>query len=65
MIPLAECMSFVDEVTTDSAIGNKYGDIYETQLQMAKDSKLNKTPVPPYFETWMKPTMTMRKPPKI
>lgn len=26
-----------------SAIGNSYGDIYETQLEWAKDSRLNKT----------------------
>ena len=26
-----------------SAVGNSYGDIYETHLEWAKDSRLNKT----------------------
>ena len=64
MIPLVESMSLLDTLT-DSVIGNKYGDIYEAQLEAAKKSKLNKTPVPPYFETLMKPTMNLRKPPKL
>ena len=45
-----------------STIGNSHGDIYETQLQVAKNSRLNKTEVPPYYEKYMKPTMNMRKP---
>ena len=64
MIPLVETMSFLDKVN-DSAIGNKFGDIYERQLDLTKKSNLNKTPVPPYFETLMKPTMRLRTPPKL
>jgi len=45
-----------------STIGNEYGDIYETQLRVAKNSKLNKNEVPPYYEKYMKPTMAMRRP---
>ena len=45
-----------------STIGNAYGDIYEQQLEVAKASRLNKTEVPRYYETVLKPTMTMRKP---
>lgn len=44
-----------------STIGNEYGDIYEQQLEVAKGSRLNKTEVPSYYETLIKPTMTMRK----
>ena len=45
-----------------STIGNDHGDIYETQLEVAKNSRLNKTKVPPYYEKYMKPTMTMGNP---
>jgi len=41
-----------------SAIGNSYGDIYETQLAWAMDSNLNKLDnngVPVYFEQLIKP----------
>jgi len=48
-----------------STIGNTHGDIVETQLEVAKNSRLNKHEVPPYYEKWMKPTMTMRTPPKL
>lgn len=39
-----------------STIGNKYGDIYETQLEVAKNSALNNggNP-PPYYKTLMQP----------
>lgn len=43
-----------------STIGNDHGDIYEKQLEVAKNSRLNKDEVPPYYEKYMKPTMTMR-----
>jgi acyl-CoA oxidase len=33
----------VDDHIIQSAIGNSYGDIYETHLRWAKDSKLNHT----------------------
>lgn len=56
MIPLIEATGFPDELLC-SAIGNSYGDIYETQLQWAKDSKYNKEEVPAMFETHIKPFM--------
>ena len=40
-----------------STIGNKYGDIYEAQLEVAKNSRLNTGSPPPYFEKLMKPIM--------
>jgi hypothetical protein len=33
----------VSDMILQSAIGNSYGDIYETHLEWAKDSRLNKT----------------------
>jgi len=38
-----------------STIGNRYGDIYEKQLEVAKASRLNTGSPPPYFEKLMKP----------
>ena len=60
MIPLAETFPNLDQIY--STIGNKWGDIYEAQLDFAKNSKLNKNLVPSYYETLMKPVMTLRKP---
>ena len=60
MIPLAEGWPQLDTVYT--VIGNKWGDIYEAQLDFAKNSRLNKNKVPRYYETLMKPVMTLRKP---
>ena len=42
MIPLVEMNNFSDNYLM-SAIGNSYGDIYETHLEWAKDSRMNKT----------------------
>ena len=39
-IPLVELMYIPDEVLC-SAIGNSYGDIYETQFEWAKNSRIN------------------------
>lgn len=50
------------EAAMASTIGNKYGDIYEKQLEQAKASPLNKHVVPPYYNELMKPTMGMRAP---
>lgn len=41
-ISIVESLNITDEVL-QSAIGNSYGDIYETHLEWAKDSRLNKT----------------------
>jgi len=38
-----------------STIGNKYGDIYETQLEVAKNSRLNTGKAPAFYEKLMKP----------
>jgi hypothetical protein len=42
-----------------SSIGNKFGDIYEAQLESAMSSRLNKDPVPKYYQKYMKPVMNM------
>ena len=42
IINLIELSGFTDSVLT-SAIGNSYGDIYETHFEWAKNSRLNKT----------------------
>ena len=60
MLGLVEWMSVGD--TQPSVIGNKYGDIYEAQLEAAMNSRLNQQPVPAFYEKYMKPTMTMHKP---
>ena len=39
---IAEALDIKDE-PLQSAIGNSYGDIYETHLEWAKNSRLNKT----------------------
>jgi hypothetical protein len=59
MVPLTE--AFTIDAQDFNVIGNKYGDIYELQLETAKASRLNRTAVPPYYEKFMKPTMTMHK----
>lgn len=41
MIPLVEVWGITDTQLM-SSIGNSYGDIYETQLEWAKNSRLNK-----------------------
>lgn len=56
MIPLAEYKMPMDNWYTDiSSIGNQYGDIYETQLNYAVNSRLNKTHSPDYFESLVMP----------
>ena len=41
IIPLIETFNLPDEFL-QSAIGNSYGDIYETHFEWAKDSRMNK-----------------------
>jgi hypothetical protein len=58
MIPLVELKT--DELmdfSYMSAIGNKYGDIYERQLELAMNSRLNKKTKPDYWDTLVKPIM--------
>lgn len=40
-----------------SAIGNKYGDIYERQLELAMNSRLNRRPKPEYWDSLVKPLL--------
>lgn len=56
MIPTVEAFKAHDGILV-SAIGNSYGDIYETQLEWAKNSRLNKRKIPPYFEEYIKPIL--------
>jgi hypothetical protein len=60
MLGLVEWFSIGD--VFPSVIGNKYGDIYEAQLEFSQNSRLNEHQVPPFYEKYMKPTMTMYKP---
>lgn len=58
MIPLVELNT--DEIldhSSTSAIGNKWGDIYEAQLERAMNSRLNKTSKLEFWETLVKPIM--------
>lgn len=62
MIPLVELHS--DEYNDKSylsAIGNKYGDIYERQLELAMNSQLNKTPKAPFWDEVIKPMLGREK----
>ena len=59
MISLVEGHPLFD--TMFSTIGNKWGDIYEAQLDFAKNSRLNKHTVPHYYHSLMKPVMTTYK----
>ena len=58
MIPIVESFH-TEPLDRMSTIGNKYGDIYELQLETAKNTKLNTNIVPRFYEKYMKPTMTM------
>lgn len=56
MIPLVELNS--DELrdkSNTSAIGNKWGDIYEAMLERAMNSRLNAKPKPDYWDSLIKP----------
>lgn len=56
LIPIVECLHLPDHVRP-STIGNSYGDIYEWQLQAARESRNNSTPVVEYFEDIIKPML--------
>jgi hypothetical protein len=53
LIPLVECGGF----EAVSSIGNYYGDIYETQLEWAKGSRLNTGKLPKGFEYYQNKVM--------
>lgn len=56
LIPIAEMGGLQREDSwMCSTIGNKYGDIYETQLEVAKNSRKNTGKPPAYYEKLMKP----------
>lgn len=62
MIPLVELKTDeYEDFSYLSAIGNKYGDIYERQLELAMNSRLNKTPKPEYWDYLVKPVMNLQK----
>jgi hypothetical protein len=50
MIPLVELKTNeLFDQSYLSAIGNQYGDIYERQLELAMNSRVNKGPMPAYI----------------
>jgi hypothetical protein len=56
VIPLIELHDLTTEDSWNiSTIGNKYGDIFDSQLNVAKHSRLNTGKPPPYYEKLMKP----------
>ena len=57
-IPLTESVQIPDE-SLCSAIGNSYGDIYETHLEQAKNSRMNQTKdaIPDGFMEYMMPIL--------
>ena len=42
-------------------MGNKYGDIYESQLGLAMGSRLNREPKPQYWDPLLKPIIEKPK----
>ena len=58
LIPIVEGFGFNDSVL-NSAIGNSYGDIYETHLEWAKTSRLNdnKGSIPDGFMEYIMPIL--------
>jgi hypothetical protein len=60
MVPLAETFEVLDG-SINSVIGNAHGDIYELMLDTSRKSKLNQQKVPTFYESLMKPVMTMHK----
>jgi len=57
LVEMGERSMLSEESWNISTIGNKYGDIYETQLAVAKASALNNSDgsPPPYYKTLMQP----------
>ncbi len=45
------------DMTYLSAIGNKYGDIYERQLELAMNSRFNSKPKVDWWDSLVKPTL--------
>lgn len=56
MVPLVELDTDSNQDQTYlSCIGNEYGDIYETQLEWAMESRMNHKERPEYFEELILP----------
>lgn len=56
LIPIMECCGLEKEDSWNlSTIGNKYGDIFEAQLDVAKSTRMNTGKPPVFYEKWMKP----------
>ena len=68
LVPLAEGFLAPDGLMP-SSIGNTYGDIYETQLEWAQNSRMQQIDAkdgrPPYFEELIKPFLTEDHKPKL
>ena len=60
IVSILESLDFCDE-QINSAIGNSYGDIYETHLEWAKNSRLNTTKdgdsIPDGYKEYMMPLL--------
>ena len=60
IVPLTELNSDeIIDMSHLSSIGNKWGDIYESQLERAINSRLNQQPKPDYWDTLVKPLMKL------
>ena len=56
MIPLIEAFDISDGEIC-SAIGNKYGDIYETHLEWSMGTKTGRNYMPKPYKKYMKPIL--------
>ncbi len=56
LVSLVEAYGLTDNILT-SAIGNSYGDIYETQLEWTRNSRLNQREVIVGFEENLMPVI--------
>ena len=62
IVPLTELTTTEEQdLTYMSAIGNKYGDIYERQLELAMNSRLNRDAKPKYWDSLVKPVIQRAK----
>ena len=59
MIPLVETIYLPDSQLC-SAIGNEWGDIYNIQLETAKNSTLGNS-IPDYYKEYMEPVLKAPK----
>ena len=56
MIPLVELQTHeLADMSYLSAIGNQYGDIYERQLELAINSRMNQKPKVDWWDSLVKP----------